>query len=90
MSQNSKGQQNIDIRLFYSGGRGDGWASRLVDSLEVDSPVALMEHAPSSTAVPSAVSSLSAAAKRKGVKVATRTIDGTVYVMRLHEDPAQA
>jgi len=82
------GKSNIDIRLFYSGGKGDGWASKLIRSLEPDQPVDLMEAAPSTTAPASAVSSLSAAAKRLQVKIATRTIDGKVYVMRLREDAA--
>jgi len=81
---------NLDIRLFYGGGRGDGWATRMIKSLEVDNPVAVSDYAPSTTQPQSAVSSISQAAKRLGIRVATRTIEGQLYVMRLREDPAQA
>ena len=79
--------KDIDIRLFYSGrGRGDGWATKLIKSLEVDKPVELTPHIPSGTKADSAASSLSQAAKREGVKVAIRELDGVRYVMRLRQD----
>lgn len=89
MAQNGNGKdtQDIDIRLFYAGkGPGEGWAGKLIKSLEPDKPVVLTEYVPSTTKLDSAASSLSQAAKREGVKISIREINGVKYVMRLRTE----
>ena len=82
----------LDTSIFYfSSGRGDGWAGKLLRSLEVDKPV-IVEY-PAETKKESALSGLSQAAKRMGIKIAIRTVDGVPVVMRLktaEKEPAAA
>lgn len=86
-----KSNEGTDIRLFYfGGGRSERWASKLILAMEVEKPVAVMEHAPTSTRLESAKSALSQASKRLGVKVAICTIDGALYAMRLQDQQAAA
>ena len=70
-----------DVSMFYfSSGRGDGWASKLIRELQVDVPVQVIY--PAGTKMASALSGLSQAAKRLEVPVAIRTVDGVPWVMR--------
>ena len=81
---------SLDKSIFYFGrGPGHGWAADIIKNLEVDQPVAVIY--PESTDVKGATSTMHAAAKRAGFKVACRVvpIEGhgdTLVAMRLKED----
>lgn len=92
MAQNNKSElQSIDIRVFYQGGRGGGggWASRMMTELQPDVPVLVSDYAPEGSKPDSVASTISQAAKRAGIKVAIRTLDGKQVAMRLR-DPSAA
>lgn len=66
----------LDKNIFYMGrgrGPGGGWAAEVIRSMKVDEPVQLFP--PETTDEKGATSTMHAAAKRAGFKVAVRKIE---------------
>jgi hypothetical protein len=79
----------LDTSIFYFGrGPGHGWAADIIKDMEVDQPVAVIY--PETTDTKGATSTMHAAAKRAGIKIACRVVDidgqPTLAAMRLREE----
>ena len=86
MAQGNKADlSDLDIRIFYQGGPRSGWAAQMMKALKPDVPVKVSDYAPAGSKPDSVASTISQAAKREGIKVAVRTINGEQIAMRLRD-----